>query len=291
MVEVNLKALIARLNRFCTRSLEGSAGLCISRTNYEITPEHLLCTMADDPTADLQQIFKHFGVDGGRIQKGMLRIIDGLKTGNAGRPRSRRCCWNGSSRPGCWRRSTLASRRSARASSFRRFSRNPTRLGADEYLDLFEGINRLDFKAKYATIISTSQEQSRLMAAGTGDLGGAPAAGPGGPAGDTALAKYADNFTARRAKTRSIRSSAAEREIRQIIDILARRRKNNPIIVGDSGVGKTALVEGLAPASWRAKSRRAQERGRHGARPRPPPGRREREGRVREPARSGSSPR
>ena len=79
MVEVNLKSLVARLNRFCTRSLEGSAGLCISRTQYEVTPEHLLSTMADDPTADLQAIFKYF--NGGAAKDFCARVFGCLEEG------------------------------------------------------------------------------------------------------------------------------------------------------------------------------------------------------------------
>src|SRR5215471_7611455 len=86
MVEVNLKSLVARLNRFCTRSLEAAAGLCVSRTNYEVSPEHLLHAMIEDPGADLQQIFKHFGIEAGKVQKGLLQVIEGMKTGNPARP-------------------------------------------------------------------------------------------------------------------------------------------------------------------------------------------------------------
>jgi len=86
MVEVNLKALVARLNRYCTRSLEAAAGLCVSRTNYEVTPEHLMHALIEDATADVQVIFKQFGVDPGRVQKSLSTLIESLKTGNAGRP-------------------------------------------------------------------------------------------------------------------------------------------------------------------------------------------------------------
>jgi len=86
MVEVNLKSLLARLDRYCTRSLEAAAGLCVSRTNYEVTPEHLMHALIDDSTADVQQIFKHFGVDPGRVQKSLTTVIESLKTGNSGRP-------------------------------------------------------------------------------------------------------------------------------------------------------------------------------------------------------------
>ena len=86
MVEVNLKSLLARLDRYCSRSLEAAAGLCVSRTNYEVTTEHLMHALIDDATADVQQIFKQFGVDPGRVQKSLTTVIEALKTGNSGRP-------------------------------------------------------------------------------------------------------------------------------------------------------------------------------------------------------------
>src|SRR5262249_51073442 len=84
--------------------------------------------------------------------------------------------------------------------------------------------------------------------------GGGGRAGPGGKdlggvgsaAADSALAKFCVDYTGRARAGQIDPIFGREREVRQIIDILARRRKNNPIIVGDSGVGKTALVEGLA---------------------------------------------
>src|SRR5436190_7204788 len=247
MVEVNLKSLLARLNRYCTRSLEAAAGLCVSRTNYEVTPEHLMHALIDDATADIQQIFKQYGVEPGRVQKTLSGIIEGLKTGNAGRPTFSpvlvewfQQAWLLASldfglaeiRSGVLLQALLA---------------NPVRLGADEWSTLLEGINRLDLKAKYATIISGSSEKSNFMGAGTAAAsGGTPAAGgaPGG--GDSALAKFANNFTAQARENKIDPVFGRDREIRQMIDILARRRKNNPICVGEPGVGKTAVVEGLA---------------------------------------------
>jgi type VI secretion system protein VasG len=247
MVEVNLKSLVARLNRTCTRALEAAAGLCISRTNYEVSPEHLLHALIDDPSADVQQIFKHFGVDAGRVQKGLIQLIESVKSGNPGRPTFSpvllewfQQAWLLASlefglaeiRSGVLLQALLAS---------------PTRLGADEYLPLLEGINRLDLKTKYATIIAGSSETSRRMGAGAADTGSTPAAGGiSGPSGETALAKYANNFTGQARENKIDPVFGRDREIRQMIDILARRRKNNPICVGEPGVGKTAVVEGLA---------------------------------------------
>src|SRR6188472_4559128 len=249
MVEVNLKALVARLNRYCTRSLEAAAGLCVSRTNYEVTPEHLMHALIEDSTADLHQIFKQFGVDPGRVQKSLSTIIESLKTGNAGRPTFSPLLVEWFQQ--AWLVASLDFGLSEIRSGIllQALLANPVRLGADEWSALFEGINRLDLKAKYATIISGSSERSNFMGAGTA---GAPAGGAGGAmpsagaGGDSALAKYANNFTAQARENKIDPVFGRDREIRQMIDILARRRKNNPICVGEPGVGKTAVVEGLA---------------------------------------------
>ena len=250
MVEINLKSLVARLNRFCTRSLESAAGLCVSRTNYEVTPEHLFLAMSEDATADIQQIFKHFGVDPGRVQKSLSTVIEALKTGNAGRPTFSPLLVEWFQQ--AWLLASLEFGLAEIRSGvlFQALLANPVRLGADEWATLFESINRLDLKAKYATIISGSSERSNFMGAGSASAGsGAPlqAGAPGGGAGgETALAKYANNFTAQARENKIDPVFGRDREIRQMIDILARRRKNNPICVGEPGVGKTAVVEGLA---------------------------------------------
>ncbi|HLY08661.1 MAG TPA: type VI secretion system ATPase TssH [Planctomycetota bacterium] len=248
MVEVNLKALLARLDRYCTRSLEAAAGLCVSRTNYEVTPEHLMHALIDDATADVQQIFKHFGVDPGRIQKSLASIIETLKTGNSGRPTFAPTLveWIQQS----WLLASLDFGLAEIRSGIllQALLANPVRLGADEWSTLFESINRLDLKSKYATIISGSSERSNYMGAGSASAsGGASQTGAGvGAGGDTALAKYANNFTSQARENKIDPVFGRDREIRQMIDILARRRKNNPICVGEPGVGKTAVVEGLA---------------------------------------------
>jgi len=95
----------------------------------------------------------------------------------------------------------------------------------------------------FKDIVGGSKEdaEARLSTAG-----GAPAGEPGAPSGNTALEKYTVNFTARARAGEIDPVFCRDREIRQAIDILGRRRKNNPIFVGEAGVGKTAVVEGLA---------------------------------------------
>ena len=86
MVEVDVKAVLSRLNRSCTRALEGGAGLSVSRQHYEVTVEHVLHALIEDPYSDVQSILKHFGVDAGRVQKALAVTLDSMRSGNTGRP-------------------------------------------------------------------------------------------------------------------------------------------------------------------------------------------------------------
>ncbi len=85
MGSVNLKALVAKLNDPCRRSLEGAAGLCLSRTNYNVEIEHWLLKLLEVNNCDLHKLFHHYGVDTSRLQADLNNSIDRLKTGN-GRP-------------------------------------------------------------------------------------------------------------------------------------------------------------------------------------------------------------
>ncbi len=86
MLQLNLKSLIAKLNPLCKRTLEGAAGLCLSRTHYNVEIEHWLLKLLDESKSDLEIIFRHYGVDVGRLQADLNKTLDGFKTGNARPP-------------------------------------------------------------------------------------------------------------------------------------------------------------------------------------------------------------
>ncbi len=86
MVDVEIKAIVSRLNPTCTRALERSAGMSVSRQHHEVTVEHMLYSLIEDPYSDVQSILRHFGIDPGRLQKALTNTLDRLRTGNQGRP-------------------------------------------------------------------------------------------------------------------------------------------------------------------------------------------------------------
>ena len=86
MITVDIKTLLNRLNPFCTRSLEAAAGLCVSRTHYEVTVEHFFSKMLEEPQSDLPFIFRQFDLDPGRVKKALDQSIEEFRTGNAAKP-------------------------------------------------------------------------------------------------------------------------------------------------------------------------------------------------------------
>jgi type VI secretion system protein VasG len=242
MISVEIKTLLRRLNRHCTRSLEGAAGLCVSRQHYEVTVEHALLRMLDEPGCDVHDILRHYGIDASRLQKQLVHLLDGLRAGSAGRPVLA---------PGLmewlqegWLLSSL---------EFGLFQlrsgplllavvNRPDRFATGDWADLLEPISRDDLKKNLLNICTGSVEDEAPAVAP-----GAVGAGLTGAAkGDGALAQFCTNYTARAREGGIDPVFGRDREIRQMVDILARRRKNNPIVVGEAGVGKTAVVEGLA---------------------------------------------
>jgi type VI secretion system protein VasG len=244
MVSVEPKSLMTRLNRFCTRMLEAAAGNCVGRQHYEVTPEHMILQMLEDAGCDLSTILKHYEIDGAKLRKQFNNIVEGFKSGNAGKPTFTPALFDWFQ--DAWVMSTLDHNLAEIRSGIllRSLLANPLRFTAEDYSELFQGVKRDDLKVNYATIVVKSSEGAATYA--KGDAKSSTGGGPG-PAGDgSALQKFAINFTERARKNELDPVFGRDREIRQMVDILARRRKNNPICVGEAGVGKTAVVEGLA---------------------------------------------
>ena len=85
-MNVNLKSLIGRLNDTCRNALEGAAGLCLSRTNYDVEIEHLLAKLLEQNDTDLHKICNHYEVNVDRLSKDVQTALGSLKTGNTRTP-------------------------------------------------------------------------------------------------------------------------------------------------------------------------------------------------------------
>jgi type VI secretion system protein VasG len=244
MIGVDIKSLLRRLNRHCNRYLEGAAGLCVSRGHYEVSPEHLLLKMAEDPNGDLQHILRHFEIEPSYFQRGVQHAVEDMRSGNPGKPVFSPLLleWF----QDAWLLSSLELglqeiRSGALVASL---ADRPSRYTGSSFVDLLEEISKDEIRKKLLTIVAASAETAAGTPAAPGEK--TPASAAARAAGDSALARFTLDFTAQARAGEIDPVFGRDREIRQMVDILARRRKNNPIVVGEAGVGKTAVVEGLA---------------------------------------------
>ncbi len=246
-MNINLKSLISRLNDPCRSALEAAAGLCLSRTNYDVEIEHYLIKLSEPADNDLARIFRHYEINTAKLNKDLTRALDQLKTGNARTPAlSPRLpqwiqeAWLLASveygvtkiRSGHLLLALLASEDLAR------FAR--------EITNELSKVSVEELRRHLVDLIAGSSEDKTVESFGA--QAAAQTSGPavGAPARTQALDQFTIDLTARAREGKIDPVLGRDFEVRQIVDILTRRRQNNPILTGEAGVGKTAVVEGFA---------------------------------------------
>jgi type VI secretion system protein VasG len=238
MMNIDVRYLLEKMNTFCTGALEGAAGLCVSRTHYEVTVEHYLSRLLEEPQSDMMLLLRQVDVDVNGLKWTLARDLDALRTGNSGRPVFSPLLieWLKDT----WLVSSIDFRENLIRSGAMLFAlvSKPYRLAEGRYINMLKTVSRDTLHAQYAAVCRSSIEQAVH--------GDTPGQEIPPPAGTTAIGRFCTDFTASARKGGIDPVFGRDREILQMIDILARRRKNNPIIVGEAGVGKTAVVEGLA---------------------------------------------
>ncbi|HEV2136445.1 MAG TPA: type VI secretion system ATPase TssH [Terracidiphilus sp.] len=250
-MSLNLKSLIGKVDEAVRSCLEGAAGLCLSRTHYDIEVEHFLMKAIDSSDNDVAFILKQYGVDKSRLTTELERSLNRLKTGNARSPAFSPQLVKMLTE--AWTIATIEYDAAQVRTGFALLAL----ITDDELGRLIRDVSkelqlvppealRKDF---YGVTAKSREANVAAFAGGPSDAGGAPAAG-GGPrpgGGKTPhLDQYASNLTAKAKAGKVDPVLGRDWEIRQVIDILMRRRQNNPILTGEAGVGKTAVVEGFA---------------------------------------------
>jgi type VI secretion system protein VasG len=245
MQVVDFAPLVSRLNTSCRGALENAAGTCLSRTHYEITVEHLMARLLEDPQGDVQLILKQAGIDPGRVMRALDQTIEAFKTGNGGKPQFSPLLPELFADGWLIASVELFENRIRSGALFAAFVSRLSFYGIDSYAKLLDGLNKQKVMGLLGQVAATSREagESGSMSneVGTGNSAGGASEKAGG-----ALQKFCEDFTAKARAGKIDPVFGRDAEIRQMVDILARRRKNNPICVGDPGVGKTAVIEGLA---------------------------------------------
>jgi type VI secretion system protein VasG len=246
MAAVDLKALVGKLNGTCRSTLESAAGLTLSRSHYNIEIEHWLIKLLETNNTDLALLLRHYEVDESRLAADLTKVLDKMKTGNSRAPalspqvvKLAREAW------------VLASLQFGAPKV--RSSHLLCALLLDDSLAPVARESSAQFaripvdalQRDMMKIVADSDESIGEAVASVSEGGGAPMASPGA-AGGTALAQFTIDLTQRARNGEIDPVLGRDAEVRQIVDILTRRRQNNPILTGEAGVGKTAVVEGFA---------------------------------------------
>ncbi|WP_299439371.1 type VI secretion system ATPase TssH [uncultured Rhodospira sp.] len=246
MAGVDIGSLLGRLSPMARRTLEGGVATAVSRTHFNAELEHWLLRMVEETEGDVPLILRSEGIDQGQVAATLTRALDSLKTGNARTPglspqiiEAARDAWNlASLKYGSDRIRTghvllaILSRETLAAT----------------VLQSAPALAQISVEALTNTLPDLTADSPEGQGAGAG--GGAVTAGDGTAGGAAKKGGALDQFTidlTQRARDGAIDPVLGrDQEIRQIIDILTRRRQNNPIMTGEAGVGKTAVVEGFA---------------------------------------------
>ncbi len=239
-MDVDIKGLINKLNGPSRRALEAAAGNCVSRGHYEVTVEHLLLQFLEDPAGDVQAILRHFEINPAALLRTVQHVLERVRAGNTGRPVFSPLLLGWIQDAWLTVSVDYGDDRVRSGGLLLALVQKPDRFTDEDLSGYLEPIRKDELKRDLYRITASSSEHE---AVGEGEP---RPQGPARPADETAIGRFMIDFTDRARKGEIDPVFGRDREIRQMIDILARRRKNNPIVVGEPGVGKTAVVEGLA---------------------------------------------
>ncbi|AXY34736.1 type VI secretion system ATPase TssH [Yersinia pseudotuberculosis] len=249
--------LLRRLNPYCAQALAGAATLCQTRAHAEITVEHWLLKLLEQGEGDITVIARRYEWDMDSLWQGLLAHLDTLPRTVQGKPQLSAALQQ--LIKSAWLDASLQEDADAVRSVhlLAALITTPSLLAADAAWPLLS-LSTTQLHRLLPLLDSQSDERPEVQQAAA--LADSPVnltdeaptvtSASGQPQLNDALQAALDKFTldvTAKARTNQIDPIfGRDSEIRQMIDILSRRRKNNPILVGEPGVGKTALVEGLA---------------------------------------------
>ena len=238
-----LKTLINRLNSTCRTALDEAGRVGVARTNYDIENEHWLSCLMNTPNSDIPLILRHHSISAEAFHGDLVRVLNGLKTGNTRTPGLSPHMVN--LIRDTWMISSLDFGGSLIRSGHVLIAIIKDARGHGLPVGTLVSIETEDLVNRFHDITKGSVEKGTEQAV---TAAGGGAGGEGDPVftSNKALDKFTIDLTQQAKDGKIDPIVGRDEEIRQLIDILCRRRQNNPILTGEAGVGKTAVVEGFA---------------------------------------------
>ncbi|MBC5764498.1 type VI secretion system ATPase TssH [Ramlibacter albus] len=255
-MEIDIRTLLAKLNAECKRAMTLAAELCVKQTHFNVDLEHFLTPLFEAPAPDIKQVLERFAIDPAKVTTQLQQSMERFKRGN-GRTPALSPSFVPMFQEAWLLSSMLLGQQQVRSGTILLALLEVDSLRGllmDTAPALLE-IPRETLKKELAGILSFSSEDGGAPgtpAAAAPTAGGAPAsqgqmpAMPGKATATPNLDQFTVDITAQAKSGKMDPIRGRDSEIRQIVDILLRRRQNNPILTGEAGVGKTAVVEGFA---------------------------------------------
>ncbi|MFM0695763.1 type VI secretion system ATPase TssH [Paraburkholderia graminis] len=250
-MSTSLNTLIAKLNPTCRQAALLAANNCLARGHYEVDLEHLLLALLDEPASDVALVLRASRIDPHALRADIERELQRLKNGNTRTPVFSKHLIDLLEQ--AWLIASLDSQIGRIRSGhllLALLSAPDLAQFAERMSPLLRDVPATELKHNFDELTAGSREVERANDAQNTEHDASDIAGsesvPGAPSKTPALDTYTSNLTQRAREGKIDPVIGREGEIRQTIDILMRRRQNNPIMTGEAGVGKTAVVEGLA---------------------------------------------
>ena len=253
----NPAILLRRLNPYCARAMEGAASLCQIRAHAEILPEHWLLKLLEQGEGDLTVLARRYEWDMDAIWQDLLAWLD--KQPRSVRQRPQLSDTIQTLLQQAWLIASLNGEEQIRSVHLLMALADKQKLVRCDGLWPLLTLGQSQLERLRPLLDAQSDERPELQQeaelaqshSGGMEFVGRPVGaelkeGELSPALQNALDKFTLDVTAKAKEGKIDPVFGRDTEIRQMVDILSRRRKNNPILVGEPGVGKTALVEGLA---------------------------------------------
>ncbi|HYC56976.1 MAG TPA: type VI secretion system ATPase TssH [Candidatus Binatia bacterium] len=248
MAEISRRALFAKLGPVCDRTIRSAFEFCRLRGNPYIEMVHWVNQILQSGDSDFQRIVRKFGLDESRLARDLTNALDALPRGAGSVSDFSAHVEESIERAWVWGSLAFGHRAVRSGHLVVALLKTPNLRGVFcEISPEFRKIKVDDLIEQWASIVSGSPEESITTGAETSPSGeeeGAPSAAPMGK--QEALSRFTVDMTEQAKLGKIDPVVGRDREIRQVVDILSRRRQNNPILTGEAGVGKTAVVEGLA---------------------------------------------
>jgi len=236
----DLKSLLLKLNNYLVRNLDTATGLGINRGHYEITFDHLLNALIEDGQGDVPLILKYYGIDSGDVQAKCLRNLDEMDKGNSGKPKLSPLLTELFEQ--AWITSSVHHHETKiRSGAMFEVFIASEQVISSRLMDILSPVKQEELRSEFYNIVKASVEDGSVSSEMISQEEAKAI-----PMDGTVLDLYTTNLVTQAKDGKIDPILGRDEEIIQVIEVLCRRKKSNPILLGEPGVGKTALVEGLA---------------------------------------------